>query len=234
MNKDLLGQAIWEYHQNPNDQELITWTHLTEDDLMPVDYFFRSYEEMPTIEQKALDFSYGNVLDIGCGAGSHSLYLQNQLELAVKAIDISPAAVATAKARGVKDTLCVDIYDHEDTYDTLLMLMNGIGLCETLTGLQELLGHLKGLLNPGGQILLDSSDIIYLFEQDEYTQSPVQGGYYGEVDFGIRYLGDEQLFPWMYVDFQTLKKAAQESGYRCSLEIEGEHYDYLAKLTRVY
>ena len=234
MNKDLLGQAIWEYHQNPDDQELITWTHLTDDDLMPVDYFFRTYNDMPIIEQKALDFSYGKVLDIGCGAGSHSLHLQNQLELDVKAIDISPAAVATTKARGVKNTLCVDIFEHEDIYDTLLMLMNGIGVCENLSGLKELLKYLKGLLNPGGQILLDSSDIIYLFEEEEYSQNPVQESYYGEVDFGIRYYGEEQLFPWLYVDFQTLKKVALETGYRCSLEVEGEHYDYLAKLTRVY
>ena len=234
MNNDILGQALWSYYQEPGDQELITWTHLTNEDPMPVSYFFRDYAQMPLIEQKALDTAFGRVLDIGCGAGSHSLYLQNQSQLSVTAIDISPRAVATTKARGVTQTRCIDIFDIEGSYDTLLLLMNGIGLCETLDGLEELLDHLKHRLTPGGQILLDSSDLIYLFEDSiEGTLAP-QGSYYGEVDFGVRFLGEEQLFPWLYIDFETLYRKASRLGYHCELLQEGDHYDFLARLTKEY
>jgi SAM-dependent methyltransferase len=234
MSKDVLGKALWNYHKAPEEQELITWTHLTEEDPMTVDYFFRPYEEMPPIEQKALDLAYGSILDIGCGAGSHSLYLQDQCLLDVTAIDIAPAAVATTKDRGVLKTSCIDIFDHNGRYDTLLLLMNGIGMCQNLNGLQELLVHFKQLLQSGGQILLDSSDLIYLFDSDDAIPGYTQGSYYGEVDFGIRYLGEEQLFPWLYVDFETLERVASTLGYQCELIQEGTHYDYLARLTTEY
>ncbi len=170
MNKNLLGSALWDFYKSPGEQELITWTHLTEEDPILISYFFRTHDEMPAIEQKALALAQGKVLDIGCGAGSHSLYLQNDLQLHVTAADIDPSAVATATARGVLNTVCIDIYDHEEKYDTLLLLMNGIGMCENLMGLKELLIHFKGLLNLGGQILMDSSDLIYLFSQREDSQ----------------------------------------------------------------
>ena len=234
MNEDVLGKALWSYYQEPEEQELITWTHLTETDPMPVSYFFRSYEQMPAIERKALDTAFGKVLDIGCGAGSHSLYLQNQSQLYVTAIDISPAAVATAKARGVKHTRCIDIFNLEGSFDTLLLLMNGIGMCENLDGLRELLLHFKSLLTPGGQILLDSSDLIYLFEDTPVDPAITQGNYYGEVDFGVQFLGEEQRFPWLYIDFETLLRIASPLGYRCELWEEGDHYDYLARLTMEY
>ena len=234
MNKNLLGSALWDFHKSPGEQELITWTHLTEEDPMLISYFFRTHDEMPEIEQKALALAQGKVLDIGCGAGSHSLYLQNDLQLHVTAADIDPAAVATATARGVLNTVCIDIYDHEEKYDTLLLLMNGIGMCENLMGLKELLIHFKGLLNLGGQILMDSSDLIYLFSQREGFSMHTLGSYYGEVDFGIRYLGKEQIFPWLYIDFKTLQRIASSLGYHCKLMLEGDHYDYLARLTREY
>ena len=234
MSKDVLGKALWDYHKTLEEQELITWTHLTDEDPMPLSYFFRTYEEMPHIEQKAMDLAFGSILDIGCGAGSHSLHLQNECRLDVTAIDIAPAAVATTKARGVLKTSCIDIFNHDGRYDSLLLLMNGIGMCQNLDGLRELLNHFKQLLHPGGQILLDSSDLIYLFDSVDAIPTITQGGYYGEVDFGIRYLGEEQLFPWLYVDFETLHQIASALGYQCELVEEGTHYDYLARLTMEY
>lgn len=233
MNNDVLGKAIWSFHKNPQEQELLTWTHLTEEDPMPVSYFFRSYEEMPELEQKALNLAFGSVLDVGCGAGSHSLYAQNFLNLDVTALDLSPAAAATSQSRGVQNVLCGNIFEHQGSYDTVMLLMNGVGMCETIQGLQELLVHLKKIVLPKGQILLDSSDLIYLFEDSDGPANVPQGNYYGEVDFGIRFLDQEAIFPWLYVDFETLKKVAQTVGYQCQYLMEGTHYDYLARLTRV-
>ena len=83
---DLFGKALLDYYQSPGEQQLITWTSLTEEDPVPLAYFFRNYKEMPAIEQKAIALSYGKVLDIGCGTGSHSLYLQNEKRLNCKRI----------------------------------------------------------------------------------------------------------------------------------------------------
>ena len=85
--KDVFGAALWDYHCTPGDQELITWTSLTEKDPVPIGYFFRNFDQMPSIEQKAMELSQGKILDVGCGAGSHGLYLQNQKKLEVHKLE---------------------------------------------------------------------------------------------------------------------------------------------------
>ena len=187
------------------------------------------------MEQVALQKAKGRVLDVGCGAGSHSLYLQNELGLDVKAIDISPRAIAACYLRGIREAQVQDVMTLEgEKFDTILLLMNGAGMCGRLKNLGRFLMKLKTLLNEGGQILLDSSDIIYMFDEDE------DGGkwiltdheYYGEVVFNIGYKGEkEKAFDWMYIDYNTLQNAAINNGLKCEMIVEGEHYDYLAKLS---
>lgn len=86
---DLFGKAILDYQTNNTPQDLITETSISEEDAMSVAYLFRSFDKMPKLEQLALQLAKGKILDVGCGAGSHSLYLQNTLNLDVTAIDIS-------------------------------------------------------------------------------------------------------------------------------------------------
>jgi hypothetical protein len=112
--------------------------------------------------------------------------------------------------------------------------MNGAGMCGRLSRISDFLQKLKYLLNPGGQILLDSSDIIYMFDEDEDGGKwiPTDMEYYGEVIFNVAYKGEkEEPFNWMYIDYNTLQNAAHANGLNCELVLEGEHYDYLAKLT---
>ena len=78
---DLFGKALWDYYKKKGSNKIITWTSLTEEDPILLSYFFRSFDEMPKLEQKALKLSKGKVLDVGCGAGSHSLYLKNKIKL---------------------------------------------------------------------------------------------------------------------------------------------------------
>ena len=78
---DLFGKALWDYYKKKGANKIITWTSLTEKDPILLSYFFRSFDEMPELEQKALKLSKGKVLDVGCGAGSHSLYLKNKIKL---------------------------------------------------------------------------------------------------------------------------------------------------------
>ena len=165
--KDLFGKAILDFQTHNSPEDLITETTISTEDEMSVAYLFRSYDEMPKLEQKALQLAKGKVLDVGCGAGSHSLTLQNDRNLDVTSIDISANAIQACTLRGLKKAKIQDIMTLEnETFDTILLLMNGAGMCGRLKNIPNFLLKLKTLLNPGGQILLDSSDIIYMFDDD--------------------------------------------------------------------
>ena len=235
--KDLFGKAILDYQTNNSPEDLITATSISDEDEMSVAYLFRSFEEMPVLEQKALQLAKGTILDVGCGAGSHSLYLQKDRKLEVTSIDISENAVQTCKLRGlqnvnVQNILEMEVDDLHAKFDTILLLMNGTGIFGTLKNTPQFLQKLKTLLNPKGQILIDSSDIIYMFDEDEEGAVAIPANdYYGEVQYTITYKGEnEDAFPWLYIDYNTLQNAAHANGLQCELILEGLHYDYLAKL----
>ncbi len=232
--KDLFGRAILDYQTNNAPEDLLTETSISYEDEMSVAYLFRDYNTMPKIEQKALQLAKGKVLDVGCGAGSHSLYLQNERGLEVTAIDISAKAIEACKLRGVKNARAINILDIEnEKFDTILLLMNGTGIAGRLKKISVFLQKLKALLNEGGQILIDSADIIYMFDEDEDGGKwiPTDNDYYGEVTFSLSYKGEkEEDFEWLYVDYNTLQNAAHANGLQCELLLEGKHYDYLARL----
>lgn len=233
--KDLFGKAIFDFYTNNSPEDIITETSISEEDEMSVEYLFRSYNEMPLIEQKALQLAKGKTLDVGCGAGSHALSLQNEQNLNVVAIDISEKAIETSVLRGIKNAKVKNILDFEgEKFDTILLLMNGTGIFGKLKDCNKYLTKLKSLLNPGGQILIDSSDIIYMFDEDEDGGKwiPSENDYYGELIFNITYKKEkEEPFNWLYLDYKTLQNAAIANGLKCELVLEGEHYDYLARLS---
>ncbi|MBO0329055.1 class I SAM-dependent methyltransferase [[Muricauda] lutisoli] len=231
---DVFGMALRDYQNGAYTEDIKTYSSLDEEDVIPIPYLFRTFDEMPKIEQKALQLANGKVLDVGAGAGGHALYLQKK-GLEVTALDNSEGAITVCKQRGLKSTVLSNIMDYSgEKYDTLLLLMNGIGLAGKLNNLSHFLQHLASLLRPNGQILLDSSDIIYMFEQDEDGGYwiPNNEAYYGEVAFTMEYKGKKSKpFNWVYIDFNTLQNACESNGFNCELVISGEHYDYLAKLT---
>ncbi len=231
--KDLFGTAILDYQTNNSPKAIITETTISDADAMEVSYLFRSFNEMPKLEQKALQLAKGKILDVGCGAGSHSLYLQEK-GLEVTAIDISENAIKACRLRGLTTTRVENILDLEEKekFDTILLLMNGTGIFGTLDQTSNYLQKLKRLLSPNGQILIDSSDIIYMFDEDEDGSKWIPAdGYYGELIFTISYKNQKEApFPWLYLDYTTLQNAAHANGLECELIIEGEHFDYLARL----
>lgn len=233
--KDLFGKAILDYQTGNYTEDIITETSISEEDVLPLPYLFRKYDEMPGIEQKALQLAKGRVLDAGCGAGSHSLYLQNEKKLKVTSADISKGAIEACKLRGLQDPRVMDVTKLKgEKFDTILLLMNGAGMCGRLKNISKFLKHLKSLLSQNGQILLDSSDIIYMYDEDEDGGRwiPSDTDYYGELEFNVSYKGEkEKPFNWLYIDYNTLQNAAHATGLECELILEGEHYDYLARLT---
>ena len=231
--KDLMGRAIWDYYYQENSEDLQTETSISELDDLPVSYLFRDYQEMNALEKKALDLSFGKVLDVGSGAGSHSLYLQNERKLEVTALDISPKSIEVCKARGVKNAICEDLLQFsEKDFDTILLLMNGTGIFQSLEHIDQYLQKLKSLVAEKGQILIDSTDILYMYDQDEDGGVLVPAtGYYGELDYYLHYKGESELpMKWLYLDFDTLENAAIANGFKIQ-KIEQLEDSYLAQLT---
>lgn len=269
-DKDPMGAAILDFQKHGKAARLRVLSSMFEEDEMPVTHLFRSFREMPVLEQKALQLAKGRVLDIGAGSGCHTLELQKK-GLAVKAIDISPLSCEAMKLRGVKDAECINLFaphlssgnhseenqenhsgenqeahseenqeahseknqeQFEGGFDTILLLMNGTGIAGKIEHLPALFQRLKALLNPGGQILIDSSDLKYIYENEDGSfDINLNGAYYGEVDYQMIYKdvkGDR--FDWLYVDFPLLKSIAETCGLHGELVAEGEHYDYLARI----
>ena len=233
MNKDLFGKALQDYFNNNYTEDLITSTNISGEDELPLPYLFRSYAEMPKLEQKALQLAKGKILDVGCGSGSHSLYLQEN-GLTVKAIDISEGAVNVAKQRGVTKVEQKDILDETETFDTILLLMNGTGIFQKTSQVSTYLIHLKSLLTLKGQILIDSSDIKYMYEDyDGGLWIDTNANYYGELDYYLSYKGeDEEPMKWLYLDFEQLQLACETVGLQCDKIMDGEHFDYLARINQ--
>ena len=232
--KDLFGQAILDYQTDNSPEDLYTETSISELDIMPIDYLFRGYADMPKLEQKALDLVKGKTLDVGSGAGSHTLYLQNN-NVDVKAIDISPKAIEACKLRGVKEAEVQNFLELNETekFDTILFLMNGTGIFQNLVLINVFLDKIKKLLTENGQVLIYGTDIIYMFDEDEDGGKwiPSNGNYYGELDFTVHYKGEvEDTIEWLYLDFDTLKNACEYHQLKCT-KVKTDGDSYLAKLS---
>ena len=235
-NKDPMGSAIADYFAKGKSAKLRVLSSQFEEDEIPTEQLFRTYDEMPELEQEALQLAKGRILDCGAGSGCHALALQ-EMGKDVEAIDISPLSVEVMKKRGVKEAYCVNLFDENylQKFDTILMLMNGSGIIGKLENMGAFFTKMKQLLNPGGCIYMDSSDLRYLFEDEDGSfLIDLAAGYYGEIDFRMQYKQIKgEPFDWLYVDFQTLSYYANENGFKAEMVKEGEHYDYLACLKMI-
>ena len=234
--EDPMGAAIRDYFRQGKSAQLKVLSSLFDDDEMPVAHLFRSYHEMPPLEQRALNEARGKVLDVGAGAGCHALALQKR-GLDVTAVDISPLSCETMKERGVANVECVNIFNQrfQERFDTLLLLMNGTGIAGKLSRLPQLLSRLKQLMNPGAQILIDSSDLRYVYEDENgVLDVDLDGAYYGEVDYQMTYrniIG--KSFDWLYADSVVLAECCRQCGLKCEILAQGNHYDYLARIVQM-
>jgi len=227
-HKDLFGKALLDFYHNNYTEDIITWTNISDKDVLSLPYLFRTYDKMPSIEQRALQLAKGSVLDVGCGAGNHSLWLQEK-GLSVKGIDISKGAIEVCEKRRLTRVNMLDLRDETNQYDTILVLMNGTGIFENMQLLPSYLKHLKSLLKVGGQVLIDSSDICYMY--DTVPKVDLEN-YYGALYYYLSYKNEIELpMQWLYLDFKTLQVIANEHGFNCEKILDGEHYDYLARLT---
>lgn len=232
---DPLELAFFDYLDGNMGNEIIIHSNKADTETVAISYFFRAFNEMPLLEQKALALCTGDILDIGAGAGNHSLYLQHKGKN-VTALEIRSGLVEIMAKRGVTNLINSDIYKYEEQkYDSLLMLMNGIGFTADFAGLKKFLKHARKLLNPGGQIILDSSDLLYLYEEDDGSVLiNLNEEYYGEMEYSFEYKGIRgETFKWLFIDFTNLSFLAQQAGFDCEMVYEDKHFNYLAVLNLI-
>lgn len=233
---DILGRALLDYQRGRHKATLTVHCSVAEDEPLPAAYFFRTVLQMPELERQALGECRGRVLDLGAGAGAHALELQSRGFAGVRAVDVSAGAVEVMQVRGVREVARHSLFDlkpaNERPYDTILMLMNGLGLVGTLAGLDRFLAHARTLLAPGGQILATSSDVAYLYEdEDGAVVLDLNGPYHGEIEYTLSYDGQRgEAFPWLFLEAGLLQDAAAAAGYVAEFLGEDEQEQYLVRL----
>ncbi|HIK19708.1 MAG TPA: class I SAM-dependent methyltransferase [Synechococcus sp. M44_DOE_062] len=164
--QDPLEQALWDWHRGQAQGSLLLHAYslegiplAEEPQVVSPEVFFT--QELPEVEALALELCRGRVLDIGAGTGRHSLLLQEE-GFAVAALDRSPVALQIMAERGVRCRIAADLFHWpgpEDPFDTLLLLMNGVGLVGSPSGLEHFLRLARHWIQPTGQLLLDSTDL---------------------------------------------------------------------------
>lgn len=231
---DIYGKALLKYLANPKKQEILVHSDIAETDAYPISWFFRPFKDFPELEKMALDLCQGKTLDVGAGTGIHSLELQKR-GLDITAIDISEGAVECMQKQGLKNVLLKDFYAIENQkYDTLLMLMNGFGVMGKMEFVPDFFKKVDALLTEKGQVIVDSSDLLHLYiEDDGSVVLDLNGAYYGEVQYQMEFENEKgHPFDWLFIDFASLEDAANKAGFNAVKIFEEETHQYLAKITR--
>lgn len=225
---DVFGQALSDYYFK---REGILWLHNSYDEPeeMPVDVFFREEADMQELELLALDYCEGKILDVGAGVGCMALPLQNSGK-EVTALELNPTACSLMKQRGVRRVINSNIFNyHDHSYNTLLLMMNGIGLAGTVEGLRRFLKVAGNLLEPGGRIIFDSSDISYLYEENVLPADR----YYGQISYRYEYNANlGPWFNWLYIDWHTMDRISAAEGWQFHLLYQDDNQQYLGALVQ--
>ena len=223
------------YHAGKRDASIVVYDDYERDEV-PVSYFFRRPSEFPALERTALDLCRGRVLDVGAGSGCHSLVLQDR-GFDVTAIEVLPSLVQVMKERGVRQVRPASWMDVDaGTFDTVLMMMNGLGLVETLAGLRFFFEDARRLLRPGGQVIADSTDVRVKLDPaaaKSGTMKRKDGRYLGELHFQLEFEGRKgPPFSQLWVDAQTLERYAIEGGWGCEVVLAPDEFgNFLVRLT---
>lgn len=233
-NMDPYGHALYDYF---NGETSATITVHRDDGVvtpLPALVFFRKEEAFSPLEKTAQDLCRGFVLDIGAGTGCHSLALQKQ-GLRVLAIDLCPQAIEIMSARGVVETQRINVFDlPEGRFDTLLMMLHGIGMVETLAGLDRFLLHARSLTASGGRLIFDSLDVRHTSDPRHLAYQEANrkaGRYFGEIRMQFEYKGRKgPLFGWLHVDQETLAEHAGKAGWLSKTVYSQDDGNYLAQL----
>jgi SAM-dependent methyltransferase len=229
-----LGLALEAYFKGDADAQLIIRRDDGLENPLPVSYFFRNPSGSTAIDKAALDHCGGHVLDVGAGSGLHSIVLEER-RFQVTPIDVSAQAVEIMKKRGLHNAQCADIFElRQGSFDTILMMGHGIGMVETIAGLDRFLVQARRLLKKDGQVLLDSADVRVTDDPAHLAYHEANrkaGRYIGEIRVELQFESEKgSPCGWLHVDPDKLRERAESSGWQTEVIVQESNGDYLAKL----
>jgi SAM-dependent methyltransferase len=225
--QDAFGRALLDHHEGRPGPRLMLEADggsLRPADLQPNE-FFQPHDAWPRWEQRAIGHAQGAVLDLGAGAGRHSLHLQN-LGHRVTAVDNSPGAVEVCRSRGIGDVRMADLTKlvANGTWDTILLMCGNLGLAGDWEPTRRLLTRLRKRTSRGGILIGDSvdptSDDPLDLAYEERNRS--EGFHRGHVRLRLHY-GDLVTPWWDQINFPPadIRGLLEGTGWRLDERLGG-------------
>ena len=237
-NEDAYGQELFNFYINNEGAEIVERDDGFIEGTTNLSLYFAPYEQWPTHQQEAMQFAHGRVLDIGAGAGRHSLHLQNQ-GLEVTAVDNSPKAVELCRLRGVNDARLLPITKisrHIEPFDTIIMMGNNFGLFGNAQRAKRLLRRFHNLTFEGGTLIAETNDPYQTEDPDhlEYHEFNRQRGRMpGQLRLRVRYR--KYKTPWMdylIVSKDEMKEIVSDTGWIIDRFIDSDSSMYIVVLEK--
>ena len=197
--------------------------------------YFADYSKWPEREKKALRYIKGKILDIGAGAGRHSLYFQRKGHK-VTAIDNSPLCVRVCRERGVKDARCLSIEETgvlKAKFDTVLLMCNNFGLFGSRKKAKKLLRELYKVTSPEAKIISESYEYQTPFFREYIKRNLRIGRDPGDFTARIRY--GKHCTPWFDYFRATkneMKEILGETGWKVEKFIGSREQSYIAVIAK--
>ena len=236
--EDAFGQMIWSLYKDSKVCEIIERDDRYVD-AYPAKGYFSDYQEWPVFERKAFALAKGRILDVGCGGGRHSLYLQSK-GFSVLGTDISPLALKVCRLRGLKKTKLAPIEElnfEPDSFDTVIMMGNNFGLFAGFEKAKRLLKRLYRFTSENAMIVTDTLDP---YKTDNpahlayHKKNKKKGRMGGQVRIRVRhknYIG--KWFDYLFVSKEEMNEILQGTGWAVKqfmdLEKEGRYIAIIRK-----
>jgi len=237
--EDAFGRVLLDYLSGPAGDPVLERDDGHAGPALGPEWFFAEPEEWPEAERAVFGYVRGRVLDVGAGAGRHSLAAQRR-GLEVMAIDVSPGAVEVCRRRGVTDVRLLPLAAVDadlGVFDTVLMMCGNFGLVGGAGEAAAILRRLHALTSPNGRIVLDSVDPDVDVDDADLAYAAgnrARGRPPGQVTIRIRY--GERATPWfdlLLVSSAELERLVAGTGWRLAQVVEGEPPDYYAVLEKI-
>jgi SAM-dependent methyltransferase len=238
-HQDAYGHAVHDFLKEGTGYEIVERDDGFFDVSSGPSFYFTEYDEWPAHEREAMSYVRGRVLDIGCGAGRHSLYLQRRGH-DVLGIDISPLAIEVCRQRGLREARVMSITQASSrlgVFDTILMLGNNFGLFGSFKRARWLLARFRGMTSREGRIIAESNDpygtdvpehLAYHEFNRERRRMP------GQVRIRVRYR--RYVTPWfdyLMVSQEEMQKILKGTGWQVNRFIESSGSTYIAVIDKI-
>jgi len=237
--QDAYGWLNWDYLHGKQTKEIIERDDGYIDLSGGAPHYFLEFKDWGRQQRAAMKYVRGRVLDVGCGAGRCCLYLQTRGQQVV-GIDVSPLAVKTCRARGVKDARVLaftKIHRGLGKFETILMMGNNFGLFGSRQRARWLLRRLHGLTTPNARIVAESHDVYQTTNPHHLRYQRFnrqRGRMSGQLRFRVRYAAYcSPWFDYLMVSPDEMKGILEGTGWRVRRFVRSAGASYMAIIEKV-